>query len=114
MNLPPISSTFASSLAGSVKASSDKSSSDAAQSNTVEHQAAQLQVDGVIKSHASGDSEADGRQLLDTFEQNSNGDEDEQRDGTQSDDQDQQTPQTSPKPQNPKTPLEYSKLNECV
>ncbi len=71
MNLPPISSTFASSLAGSVKASTDKSSADASQTQTVQHQAAELQVDGVIKSTASNDGEADGRQLLDTFERHS-------------------------------------------
>ncbi len=113
MNLPPISSSFASSLAGSVKSSGDKASSDAAQSNTVEHQAAQLQVDGVIKSNASGDSEADGRQLLDTFEQHSN-DEEEPHDPAHADQQDQQQQdmQTAPqvndgdKPQRPRLDLQ--------
>ncbi len=114
MNLPPISSSFASSLASSVKSSGDKASSDAAQSNTVEHQAAQLQVDGVIKSNASGDSEADGRQLLDTFEQHASDQGDADNDSAGSDDNDQAGPTASPhsqvndgdKPQRPRLDLQ--------
>lgn len=109
MNLPPISSSFASSLAGSVKSAADKSSADAAETSATQHQAAELQVDSVLKSTASDDGEADGRQVLDTFERESSSrHQEESSDGTSQDQSPAKAPKISDsdKPQHPRLDLQ--------
>jgi hypothetical protein len=75
MTIPPLPPISLASIAGADRAASSKmaqaSLTENAASNITSARAADKSVEGVEKDLASGDSEADGRQMLDTFERNS-------------------------------------------
>ena len=68
MNILPSSPLIAASLAGSDRATMHQLASSTATETNSAQTAARETVDSVDKGNASGDSGADGRQTLDTFE----------------------------------------------
>lgn len=68
MNILPSSPLIAASLAGSDRAAMHQLASSTATETTSANSAASESVDSIDKGKASGDSGADGRQTLDTFE----------------------------------------------
>ena len=68
MNILPSSPLFAASLAGSDRAATHQLASSTATETNSANSAASKTVDSIDKGNASGDSGADGRQTLDTFE----------------------------------------------
>jgi len=82
MNIPPLPPNFAAAIAGVDRAAQ----SQVAKSSTSEPgsiaPAATKNVDSIDKGNASNDSGADGRQLLDTFEQRKRDDDEEEKEET--------------------------------
>lgn len=77
MNIPPLPPITAASIAGTqLAANAHVANSHAAESSTTNSSIKQAEtVDRIDKGTASGDSEADGRQMLDTFERRKRDDE---------------------------------------
>jgi len=80
MNIPPLPPTTIASLAGSDRAASaniaQSSSAERASANAASNAKLGKNVDSIDKGNASDDKDADGRQLLDTFERQKQKDED--------------------------------------
>jgi|GEM_PF-3338037 len=77
MNIPPLPPIMAASIAGTERAANAHvANSQSAESSTTSSSIKQAEtVDSIDKGTASGDSEADGRQTLDTFERQTRDDE---------------------------------------
>lgn len=78
MNIPPLPPSITASIAGTDRAAGDRVTVASTSDNSPHYVADNETVDSIDKGSASDDSEADGRQTLDTFERHTP-DEDEDR-----------------------------------
>lgn len=77
MNIPPLPPSFIASIAGTDRAAADRVSVSSTAETSPHYVADSETVDSIDKGSASDDSEADGRQTLDTFERHPRDDQDE-------------------------------------